>query len=421
MVLITGRQLEHWHTGAMTRRAGRARRASSPSRWRRCIRSISRSSARSEPGDIVTVESRRGKISLYARADEGTPRGAVFIPFAFYEAAANMLTNPALDPFGKIPEFKYCAVQGEPGRRKRPGDPGYGKGVHWKNCTVKRRLGGRNADHRDHARDGLARQGRGPRARRGARAAGGLPRGHRPSRRPHARAQEPRHPPARRQRRPARAPDRRQDQPVHLHRRRDLQHRRQGRRGHPRLGRDAPAARSAARRLRARVRAVRGAQAAHDGAPQASDEDLVAEEIRVNDEAHSAIMRRHFGVQWTESEHYDLVLNTERVSRRGMRRRGAVAGARGRSSSRPRSRARSSTTSRSPRACALRCAARRRRARRASRSAPTRARHALGRLAAPTRCSPLSRSPQRYPACATSRTARIPAKRSGPASTRISS
>jgi formate dehydrogenase major subunit len=63
------------------------------------------------PGDIVTVESRRGKIALYARADEGTPQGALFIPFCYYEAAANMLTNPVLDPFGKIPEFKYCAVK----------------------------------------------------------------------------------------------------------------------------------------------------------------------------------------------------------------------------------------------------------------------------------------------------------------------
>jgi formate dehydrogenase major subunit len=60
---------------------------------------------------VITVASRRGSISLYARADEGTPRGAVFIPFCYYEAAANTLTNPALDPFGKIPEFKYCAVR----------------------------------------------------------------------------------------------------------------------------------------------------------------------------------------------------------------------------------------------------------------------------------------------------------------------
>jgi formate dehydrogenase major subunit len=63
------------------------------------------------PGDIVTVESRRGKVALHARAEEGTPRGGVFLPFCYYEAAANLLTNPALDPFGKIPEFKYCAVR----------------------------------------------------------------------------------------------------------------------------------------------------------------------------------------------------------------------------------------------------------------------------------------------------------------------
>jgi formate dehydrogenase major subunit len=63
------------------------------------------------PGGILTIESRRGRIALYARADDGTPRGTVFVPFCFYEAAANMLTNPVLDPFGKIPEFKYCAVR----------------------------------------------------------------------------------------------------------------------------------------------------------------------------------------------------------------------------------------------------------------------------------------------------------------------
>jgi len=76
---------------------------------------------------VVTVQSRRGRIALFARADEGTPRGAVFIPFAFQEAAANLLTNPVLDPFGKIPEFKYCAVRVTKGG-PRPADPGYGKG-----------------------------------------------------------------------------------------------------------------------------------------------------------------------------------------------------------------------------------------------------------------------------------------------------
>jgi len=125
MVLITGRQLEHWHTGAMTRRAG-VLDAIEPEPVV-SMHPLDLASLQAMPGDIITVESRRGKISLYARVDEGTPRGAVFVPFAFYEAAANVLTNPALDPFGKIPEFKYCAVKVTRGG-PQPGNPGYGKG-----------------------------------------------------------------------------------------------------------------------------------------------------------------------------------------------------------------------------------------------------------------------------------------------------
>jgi formate dehydrogenase major subunit len=125
MVLITGRQLEHWHTGAMTRRAG-VLDAIEPEPVA-SLHPEDLAKLGVKPGEVVTVESRRGEIALYARADAGTPRGAVFIPFAFYEAAANMLTNPALDPFGKIPEFKYCAVKVTKGGEK-PGDPGYGKG-----------------------------------------------------------------------------------------------------------------------------------------------------------------------------------------------------------------------------------------------------------------------------------------------------
>ena len=71
------------------------------------------------PDGMITVASRRGSISLRARADDGTPRGAVFIPFCYYEAAANLLTNPVLDPFGKIPEFKYCAVRVTAGGSER--------------------------------------------------------------------------------------------------------------------------------------------------------------------------------------------------------------------------------------------------------------------------------------------------------------
>jgi len=108
-VLITGRQLEHWHTGSMTRRA-RVLDTIEPTP----VASINPEDLAKlgvDPGNAITVASRRGSITLSARADEGTPRGAVFIPFCYYEAAANLLTNPVLDPFGKIPEFKYCAVR----------------------------------------------------------------------------------------------------------------------------------------------------------------------------------------------------------------------------------------------------------------------------------------------------------------------
>ena len=108
-VLITGRQLEHWHTGAITRRAS-VLDALEPEPVA-SVHPLDLDSIGAKPGDVISVESRRGIVSLYARADDGTPRGAVFIPFCFYEAAANLLTNPALDPFGKIPEFKYCAVK----------------------------------------------------------------------------------------------------------------------------------------------------------------------------------------------------------------------------------------------------------------------------------------------------------------------
>jgi len=109
MVLITGRQLEHWHTGSMTRRAA-VLDAIEPDPVA-SLNPLDLTRLGVKPGDVITVESRRGGVSLYARADEGTPQGAVFIPFCYYEAAANVLTNPALDPFAKIPEFKYCAVK----------------------------------------------------------------------------------------------------------------------------------------------------------------------------------------------------------------------------------------------------------------------------------------------------------------------
>jgi formate dehydrogenase major subunit len=109
MVLITGRQLEHWHTGSMTRRAS-VLDAIEPEPVA-SLNPLDLQRLGVNPGEVITVQSRRGTVALYARADDGTPPGSLFIPFCYYEAAANMLTNPALDPFGKIPEFKYCAVR----------------------------------------------------------------------------------------------------------------------------------------------------------------------------------------------------------------------------------------------------------------------------------------------------------------------
>ncbi|MFQ5755831.1 MAG: formate dehydrogenase subunit alpha [Acidiferrobacterales bacterium] len=111
MVLSTGRQLEHWHTGAITRRA-RVLDEIEPE----AVASLSSIDLRRlgiSPGDLVRVVTRRGAIELKSRMDSAIPEGCVFVPFCYAEAAANMLTNPALDPVGKIPEFKFCAARVE--------------------------------------------------------------------------------------------------------------------------------------------------------------------------------------------------------------------------------------------------------------------------------------------------------------------
>jgi formate dehydrogenase major subunit len=111
LVLITGRQLEHWHTGSMTRRSSTLDALEPGPTVSLNPLLLRRLQARA--GDTLTVRSRRGAITLAARADEAVPEDAVFIPFAFVEAAANELTNPALDPIAKIAELKYCAVRVE--------------------------------------------------------------------------------------------------------------------------------------------------------------------------------------------------------------------------------------------------------------------------------------------------------------------
>ena len=110
-ILTTGRQLEHWHTGSMTRRATvldalepEANCSLNPKTLRRM--GIS-------PGDRLRLTTRRGSIEIMARADRAVAEDMVFVPFAYVEAAANVLTNPALDPWGKIPEFKFAACRVE--------------------------------------------------------------------------------------------------------------------------------------------------------------------------------------------------------------------------------------------------------------------------------------------------------------------
>jgi formate dehydrogenase major subunit len=113
MVLITGRQLEHWHTGSMTRRSG-VLDALEPDPTAQ-LHPLDLAAIGAQPGDVVTLQTRRGQVTLWARADAGTPRGVVFAAFAYCEAAINKLTNAALDPYAKIPEFKYCAVRVQAG------------------------------------------------------------------------------------------------------------------------------------------------------------------------------------------------------------------------------------------------------------------------------------------------------------------
>ncbi|HZT20356.1 MAG TPA: formate dehydrogenase subunit alpha, partial [Dongiaceae bacterium] len=111
MVLSTGRMLEHWHTGAMTRRASVLDTIEPEAVALLNRRDLGRLGL--EAGEMVRVTTRRGTIELKARLDRDVPEGMVFIPFCFAEAPANFLTNPQLDPFGKIPEFKFCAAKVE--------------------------------------------------------------------------------------------------------------------------------------------------------------------------------------------------------------------------------------------------------------------------------------------------------------------
>ena len=108
-ILTTGRQLEHWHTGSMTRRAHVLDTIEPQANASLSPRTMKRLGIMA--GDMINVETRRGSISIMARADRAISEDMVFVPFAYVEAAANILTNPQVDPYGKIPEFKFAACR----------------------------------------------------------------------------------------------------------------------------------------------------------------------------------------------------------------------------------------------------------------------------------------------------------------------
>ena len=108
-VLNTGRLLQHWHTGTMTRRSF-ALDAISP-RAEVYVNPGDAAALGIADGEQVRVTSRRGSIVLATRVSHREAPGNCFIPFHFREAAANLLTIDEIDPMGKIPEFKFCAVR----------------------------------------------------------------------------------------------------------------------------------------------------------------------------------------------------------------------------------------------------------------------------------------------------------------------
>ena len=109
IVLTTGRLLEHWHTGSMTRRSTVLDAIEPEPEVHMAPETLQ--GLQVEPGALVRVVTRRGEIELAARVDPKLPSGLIFVPFCFYEAPANYLTNPALDPYGKIPELKFSAAR----------------------------------------------------------------------------------------------------------------------------------------------------------------------------------------------------------------------------------------------------------------------------------------------------------------------
>ena len=111
MIATTGRQLEHWHTGSMTRRSNVLDAVEPEANCSMNPRTLKLMGI--EPGEMIRLTTRRGSIEIMVRADRAIAEDMVFIPFAYVEAAANILTNSAIDPYGKIPEFKFSAIRVE--------------------------------------------------------------------------------------------------------------------------------------------------------------------------------------------------------------------------------------------------------------------------------------------------------------------
>ena len=109
LILSTGRLLEHWHTGTMTRKAIILNDLEpDPIVF---INEIDSKFYNIDMTREVSIETRRGKIKIKIRYDNDLLPGMLFLPFCFKEAAANVLTNSELDPIGKIPELKYSAAR----------------------------------------------------------------------------------------------------------------------------------------------------------------------------------------------------------------------------------------------------------------------------------------------------------------------
>ncbi len=122
LLLTTGRSYFQYHTGTMTRKTTTLEREQPE-----CLVEISEKDAQLlhiRSRDMITVSSRRGSIEAIALVTDKTVQGTIFIPFHYYEASANKLTNPALDPYAKIPEYKVCAARVE--KIRTPGSSGSG-------------------------------------------------------------------------------------------------------------------------------------------------------------------------------------------------------------------------------------------------------------------------------------------------------